>query len=55
MWERKPASPDDDEFQDIYAELDVIDPESVERIPQLAALVRKRRAEAAARRGGAKA
>jgi NADH dehydrogenase (ubiquinone) 1 alpha subcomplex subunit 5 len=48
-WELPQASPDDDEFQDIYEDLEFIDPDSVEYLG-LKELALKKRAEAAANR-----
>jgi hypothetical protein len=49
VWERKPATPDDDDFSSIYEDLDIIDPQSVEYLGLRDLAVRKR-AEAAAKR-----
>jgi hypothetical protein len=49
VWEAKPASPADDDFSDLYEDLDMVDPQSVEYLGLRDIAVRKR-AEAAAKR-----
>lgn len=54
LWEVPRPSPNDDDFQDIYEELEYIQPESVEHAG-LGNLARQKRAEAESRRKAANA
>lgn len=49
VWEAKPAAPEDDDFSDLYEDLDFVDPQSVEYLG-LRDLAARKHAEAAAQR-----
>ena len=51
VWDAKVAAPDDDDFSDLYEDLEFVDPSSVEYLG-LRDLAARKRAEAAAQRAG---